>query len=85
MYFIAGMVEITQLHNGLQLANKQWGKSTAQITTLPIAFKVAGLIGFAQYRGTGNPTGNADMTVTLSKTTIQTYRNYEYNFWAIGN
>ena len=60
------------------------GKSTAQTTTLPIAFTSAGLIGFAQYRGTGNPTGNADMTVTLSKTTIQTYRNYEYNFWTIG-
>lgn len=62
----------------------QWGKSTAQTTTLPIAFTSAGLIGFAQYRGTGNPAGNSDMTVTLSKTTIQTYRNYEYNFWAIG-
>ena len=70
---------------GLYLAGKpQWGKSTAQITTLPIAFTSVGLIGFAQYRGTGNPPGNADMTVTLSKTTIQTYRNYEYNFLAIG-
>lgn len=64
---------------------KQWGKSTGQTTTLPIAFPTAAFRGYAQYNETGNTTGNADMTVTITRTTIKTYRNYGYNFWAVGH
>lgn len=69
--------------NGLIL---QWGKSTGQTTTFPIAFSVAALKGFTQYNETGNATGNSDQTVTdLSKTSITTYRGYGYNYWVIGH
>ena len=60
----------------------QWGKSTGQTTTFPIAFTVSALNGFTQYNETGNATGNADQTITsLSKTSITTYRGYGYNYW----
>lgn len=64
----------------------QWGKSTGQTTTFPIAFTVSALNGFTQYNETGNATGNADQTITsLSKTSITTYRGYGYNYWVIGH
>ena len=64
----------------------QWGKSTGQTTTFPIAFTVSALMGFTQYNETGNATGNADQTVTnLSKTSITTHRGYGYNYWVIGH
>lgn len=70
----------------LQVPNKQWGKSTGQTTTFPIAFTVSALNGFTQYNETGNATGNADQTITsLSKTSITTYRGYGYNYWVIGH
>ena len=65
---------------------KQWGKSTGQTTTFPIAFTVSALNGFTQYNETGNATGNADQTITsLSKTSITTYQGYGYNYWVIGH
>lgn len=68
------------------LAIEQWGKSTGQTTTFPIAFTVSALNGFTQYNETGNATGNADQTITsLSKTSITTYRGYGYNYWVIGH
>ena len=68
------------------VAQQQWGKSTGQTTTFPIAFTVSDLNGFTQYNETGNATGNADQTITsLSKTSITTYRGYGYNYWVIGH
>lgn len=63
--------------------NKQWGKSTAQTTSLPIAFTTA-YVGFAHYNLTSLAEDNADMRVTLTTTTIKTYRDYSYTFLAIG-
>lgn len=79
------MLNRHQLHLFLWVS-KQWGKSTGQTTTFPIAFTVSALNGFTQYNETGNATGNADQTITsLSKTSITTYRGYGYNYWVIGH
>ena len=79
------IVTLNTKRHGLLLVNKQWGKSTGQTTTLPIAFPTAAFRGYAQYNETGSATGNADMTVTITRTTIKTYRDYGYNFWAAGH